>query len=514
MSAILQEINREPVAKPAVVAEPNLSQQTISGLGWTLGTQVLNQGSRFVISVVLARLLVPADFGLLGMVLVFTGFATMFSDCGFGQSLIQRLEIEERHRSSVFWLSVMIGFVLAAITAGSSPLVARLYGDPRLVPVMELIAISFPLASMSVVQRALLSREMRFRTLGLLEVVNTLIIGVAAIALALSGFGVWSLVWQQILYYVVMAVGMWWALGWRPRLILDLRAVKELFGYSANLTGFSVINYWSRNADNMLVGKYLGSAPLGIYSRAYNLMLLPLSQVTWVVAKVMFPALSKLQNDKQRVKNIYLRTVSIIGLITFPLMLGLLAVTDHFVLALYGAPWAELIPVLRIFCILGMTQAVTSTVGLIFQSQGRTDWMFWWGAFSGLLSIVGIIVGVSMRSLTAIAGCLLLVAFLLLIPNFGLAGKLISMTVREVMQSLASVALCAAVMAGAVWLLGSLLPLAWPHWACLLTQVLFGVVIYTLIIHVLRLAPYLELRTMMIQQMRRTQAASLLPAIP
>jgi O-antigen/teichoic acid export membrane protein len=514
MNETHRQIGQDQMPKPAVAvaADPNLSQQTIAGLGWTLGTQVVNQGSRFLISVVLARLLVPADFGLLGMVLVFTGFAGLFGDFGFGQSLIQREKIEERHRSSVFWLSLGMGFLLAGITAAAAPLTAHFYREPRLVSVMMLIAVSFPLASLSVVQKALLSRGMKFRALGLIDVANSIIIGIAAIALALRGFGVWSLVWQQILYCVVMAVGTWWVLGWRPQLIFDLRAVKELFGFSANLTAFSVVNYWTRNTDNMLVGRVLGSASLGIYSRAYNLMLLPLSQVTWVVARVMFPAMSRLQNDKLRVKNIYLRTVSIIGLITFPLMLGLLAVTDHFVLALYGSAWAELIPVLRVFCILGMTQAVTSTVGLIFQSQGRTDWMFWWGAFSGLLSIVAIIVGVWMRSLTAIAGCLLVVAFLLLVPNFSLAGRLISTTVREVVKSLTSVTICASAMAVAVWILGRLLPVGWPHWACLSTQVLFGVGAYILLIHSFHLAPYLELRTILVHQVQRIRTASLLPA--
>jgi len=262
----------------------------------------------------------------------------------------------------------------------------------------------------------------------------------------------------------------------------------------------------------MLVGRYFGSAPLGIYSRAYNLMLLPLSQVTWVVAKVMFPTLSKLQNDKVRVKSIYLRTVGIIGLITFPLMLGLLVVADHFVLGLYGSSWAEMIPVLRIFCILGMAQAIASTVGLIFQSQGRADWMFWWGSFSGGVSIIGIIFGVWAGSLAAIAACLLFVTILLLTPSFSIAGRLVGMTARDVVQSLAGVTICSSVMAVSVWAVGGLLLSAWPHWACLSVQVPFGMVVYFILIHVCRLTPYVELRATMMRQVRRNKAASVLPA--
>jgi O-antigen/teichoic acid export membrane protein len=506
MSVVLQETSQPPMAKPTGDASSggDLSRKTIAGLGWSLGTQVLSQGSRFLISVILARLVAPADFGLLGMVLVFTGFAGLFGDFGFGQSLIQREKIEERHRSSVFWLSMAIGFLLAGITVVAAPLTGHFYREPRLVPVMMLIAVSFPLGSLSIVQKALLSRDMKFRALGLIDVATTVISGLAAILLALRGFGVWCLVWQQILSCVGVVIGVWWMLGWRPHLTFDRGAVAELFGFSANLTGFSVANYWFRNADNLLIGRYFGSAPLGIYSRAYNLMLLPLSQVTWVVAGVMFPALSKLQNDKMRVKDIYIRMVGIIGLITFPMMLGLLVVADHFVLALYGPAWAEVIPVLRIFCILGMAQAISSTVGLIFQSQGRTDWMFWWGSFSGGLSIVGIMIGVWMGSLAAIATCLLLVTILLVIPTFSIAGGLIGMAVREIMRVTSGVLASAAAMAGLVWALGALLPASWPHWKFLAAQVPFGMVVYILLAHLFRLASYQELRTIIVRQVRAT----------
>jgi O-antigen/teichoic acid export membrane protein len=514
MNVILQETGQQQTAKPAIAASSHsdLSQKTIAGLGWSLGTQVLSQGSRFLISVILARLIVPADFGLLGMVLVFTGFAGLFGDFGFGQSLIQREKIEERHRSSVFWLSLAIGFLLAGITVVAAPPTAHFYREPRLVPVMMLIAVSFPLGSLGTVQKALLSRDMKFRALGLIDVATTVISGLAAILLALRGFGVWSLVWQQILSYVGAMIGMWWVLGWRPHLTFDRGAVAELFGFSANLTGFSVVNYWFRNGDNLLIGRYFGSAPLGIYSRAYSLMLLPLSQVTWVMAGVMFPALSKLQNDKMRVKNIYIRMVSIIGLITFPMMLGLLVVSDHFVLALYGPAWAEMIPVLRIFCILGMAQGISSTVGLIFQSQGRTDWMFWWGSFSGGVSMVGIIIGVWMGSLAAIATCLLCVGILLVIPSFSIAGRLIGMTVREVLRAASGVFSCAAVMAGSVWVLGTLLPSNWSHWKYLAVQVAFGVSLYVVLAHLVRLSAYQELRAVVIRQVRATVGPPVVPA--
>lgn len=480
----------------------NLPQKTVSGLAWSLGTQASVQISRFLVSIVLARLLVPSDFGLLGMIFVFTGFASVISDGGFSSALVQRQRIEEIHKSTVFWLTCIIGAVLGVLTVGVAPLIAIVYREPRLIPLMNLIAIGFPISSLVVVQRAILSRAMRFRVLGLIDTGGAIVSGIIGIALALRGFGTNSLVWQFLSSCIFTSIATWWAGAWRPRWSFDRTALMDLAGFSGNLTAFSAVNYWFRNGDNLLVGRYFGSTALGIYARAYNLMLLPLSQVTSVVAKVMFPALSKLQNEKQRVKEIYLRMISIIALITFPLMLGLFATCEHFVIACFGPAWAEMIPVLRIFCVVGLIQSISSTAGLLYQSQGKTDWMFWWGASSGAACIAAIIAGVWIGSLVAIAMCLLLVLLLLLPPSFSIPGRLVGLSVWDVAQSLLGVLACATAMSCLIWTLERFLPQGWSHRDYLSVEVLFGVIIYGVFIHVFGLAAYRDLRAIMLSSMK------------
>ncbi len=479
-------------------------QRTISGLKWTLAAQVMSQGARFLISVLLARLLAPVDFGLLAMTAVFTGFADLFSDFGFSSALIQRKEIEDRHYSSVFWLNLGLGILLAGLAVAAAPLVSRFYHEPRLASIMMVISISFPLASLSLVQRAALTRAMEFRSLGLIDTGTAIVSGGIAIVLAMRGFGVWSLVWQLLLSSVLTVLATWWVTGWRPQWSFDRAALADLFGFSANLTGFSLINYWFRNGDNMVVGKYFGSAALGIYARAYNLMLLPLTQITYVVSKVMFPALSRMQDDKARVRSVYLRSIALIALITFPLMLGLLVVADHFVLAIYGNAWAGVIPILRMFCVLGLVQSISSTAGSIYQSQGRTDWMFWWGTIYALLYIGGIILGVWLGSSMAVAACLTVVGILLTPVGFIVSGKLIGMSFLHVAKSAWGVLACATAMACSIWFLGALLPPSWSHWAYLSVVVPFGVGVYAVLIHLFQLAPYRELRTLLTRQVRAT----------
>jgi O-antigen/teichoic acid export membrane protein len=473
----------------------------MSGLGWSLGFQVLTQGSQFLVAVFLARLLAPKEFGLLAMVAVFSGFAGLFNDLGFGPALVQRQRVEESHYASVFWLNVAIGCTLMAAFAALSPLVARFYAEPRLVPLMSALGACFSIGALGLVQRVILTRKMDFRALGLVDFAAVAVSGILAITLAIHGFGVWSLVWQALSQSVLQVIGLWWVSNWRPRLLFDSTAIRELFKFSSNLTGFTAINYWYRNGDNLLVGKFFGSAALGMYSRAYNLMLMPLSQITYVVSKVMFPALSRLQEDKARVKNIFLRSIAMIALVTFPLMSGLFVVADHFVLAIYGPLWSGVIPILRMFCILGMFQSI-STGGWIFQSQGRTDWMFWWGTISALLSFGAMLVGVWLGSPLAVAACLVATGLLLTPAGFIVPGKLIGMKLRDVVRSTWGVLACAAVMAGAVWSLEFSLPSNWSHWAFLSLEVPFGMAVYLLFIHHAQLAPYLEFRTIAKQQIR------------
>jgi O-antigen/teichoic acid export membrane protein len=466
-----------------------------------VGFQALTQGSQFLVAVFLARLLTPKEFGLLAMVTVFSGFANLFNDLGFGPALVQRQRVEERHYTSVFWLNVAIGCTLMAVFAATSPLVARFYAEPRLIPIMSVIGTCFAITALGLVQRVILTREMDFRALGLIDFAALTVSGILAITLAIRGFGVWSLVWQGVSISILQVIGLWWVSSWRPKVLFDPTVIRELFKFSSNLTAFTAINYWYRNGDNLLVGKFFGSAPLGMYSRAYNLMLMPLNQITFVVSKVMFPALSRIQEDKARVRSIYLRSIAMIALVTFPLMSGLFVVANHFVLAIYGPPWAGVIPILRVFCILGMFQSI-STGGWIFQSQGRTDWMFWWGTISAFLSIGAMLVGVWLGSPMAVAVCLVVIGILLTPPSFILSGKLIGMSLGDVVRSAWGVLACAAAMACTVWALGVSLPSSWSHWAFLSLEVPFGMAVYGLLIHCTQLAPYRELRTIAIQQIR------------
>ena len=422
----------------AHVARPSdLAVQTATGLMWTTGAKVGQQLLQFVITVVLARLLVPADFGLVGLIAVFTGFATVLIDFGFSGALIQRTDIEPRHLSSAFWLNIATGAALTLVFAAASPGIAWFYGRPELLAIAAVWGIDFFLNAFSAVQGAIVQRSMRFRRLAVIETAATAGSGVIAIALASGGAGVWSLVAFVLTGSLLRSTGLWLLTDWTPVWSVDLGAIRDLWGFSLNLVGFNAINYWSRNGDNLIVGRVLGATALGIYSRAYTTMLMPLSNISAITARVMFPTLSRLQDEPARVRTIYLRSIRLIALVSFPMSVGLFVAARPFVLALFGPRWEAVIPILKILCISGFAQPIGATVGWIYQSQGRTDWMRRWGVWTTVVTVSAFAIGVHW-GIKGVAYAYAVRSLSLTYFNFASPGKLIGMTFTDVLRAVAA----------------------------------------------------------------------------
>jgi len=468
-----------------------LRERTIAGLSWSAISQIVNQGFTIIISIVLARILGPEVYGLIGMIMVFTGFAAVFGDFGLGAAVIQRKDLEGRHLNAAFWTNVTMGTTLTLVMAALAPVVSWFYNEPALLALTMVIALKYIIDSLCVVQLALLNREMSFRKLAGIQIGSNVISGFMGLGMALYGMGPWSLV-AQTLGASVMTLAWSWGLGnWRPRVSFEKRACKELFGFSAYVLGFDIVNYWARTLDQLLIGRFVGAGALGIYSRAYQLMLMPLTQVSRVVGRVMFPALSAIQDDKARVKGIYLKAISVIGLITFPMMTGLFAVSDHFILALLGDKWAEVIPILKIFCWVGLIQSISTTVGWIYTSQGRTGLFFTIGFVSMLILSLAFFIGVRW-GVIGVAWSYGIANLVLWYPIWGIPGRFINLSFSEMMRSLSPAFFCSLLMGAAIWGVGQLLPGGMAEWQNLAIQVPLGVMLYLTLIVKFRLAAWQE----------------------
>src|SRR5579885_3153838 len=245
-----------------------LANQTIASVRWSVLSQVVRLFTRTGTMIVLTRLIAPREFGLMSMAAVFTGFLDLFTELGTTSALIQKDTLTPRLLSTTFWANIAFAFLAGGATFATAPLVAAFYGQPRLVPVLELLSVGFAITSLSLVQRALLSRELAFRNISIAEAVAAIAGSAAAIALG------------------------------------DLRSIS---GFSANLMAYNIVNYLGRNVDYLLIGRFLGAQQLGYYTLAYNLLLFPVQYVTLTVGRVTFPVYASIQDDNRRLANAYLR---------------------------------------------------------------------------------------------------------------------------------------------------------------------------------------------------------------
>ncbi len=479
-----------------------LRARTVAALSWSALAYVGKQGLGFGVAILLARLLTPRDFGLVGMAMVFVGITQTIGDLGLGPALIQRPNPEIRHLNAAFWMSVCSGLFATTIMIGAAPLISSFYREPSLTPLLLVLAINAFITSTGCVSSAMLQKHLSFRRIAGIEIASTLITGAIVVTMAAAGCGVWSLVAQLVISNLLNVTLTWRAAAWRPTIHLELTAARELLRFSLPLLGFHVMNYGVRNADNLIIGRSLGSAALGLYGRAYNLMALPVSQVSAIISTVMLPALSSIQQDIDRVRKAYLRAISIIGLAGFPVMIGLLAVARPFILVFFGDQWVETVPVLQVLCVIGVAQVIGTTVGWIYVSQARTDLMLKWGVASGFVYITAFIIGVRWGIVGVASAYVLSGYVLLLYPGWAIPARLINLSFGAMVRAVAAPFGCACAMGSVAWGVGQLLPAALPLWGILFAQVAAGAISYALLIASLQLRAFAELKQLVRERLR------------
>ena len=435
----------------------SLAESAASGAKWSLISVTGRRLTSLVTSIVLARLLSPTDFGLVAMAAVFIGFIEILRDMGTGAGLVQTSRPTDELLSSVFWLNLGLGLVATGLLFSTAPLAATLFREPRLTSVLQALSVSAVFAALSVVHTSLLMREMRFQRLAIAELTGSLAGGSLGIVLALRGYGVWSLVWQSVCSALMISGGTCLASGWRPRFVFRLPSLKSIFAFSANLTGFNILTYFARNADNLLIGRYLGAQDLGFYDLAYRVMLNPLHLVSWSLGRALFPVYARMQTDHARLGATYLKVTHAIALIVFPMMLGLAAVTEPFVQTVFGPAWSSVTPLLLILGPLAAYQAIGTTVGHIYQATGRTDLLLRWGAGASTLLVASFVVGLQW-GLVGVAGCYAIVSYALAYPAFKIPLKLIGLPVSQVVNAVIRPLVCSLIMLIVVFALHRFLP--------------------------------------------------------
>ena len=348
---------------------------------------------RFCSTMLLARLLRPEDFGLIAMILVLSESVAMFKDMGLSVVTIQREKITHQQVSTLFWINLLLSSVLALFLLASAPLVAMFYGRPELTAVTAVLCASFIMGGLGIQHTALLRRHMRFGALAGIEVSAEIIAFGVTIALVWLGWGYWALVARSIIRALSRFILSFYFCPWVPGPIKKGAGVRGMLAFGGHITGFGFANYFARNLDRVLIGRFIGADPLGLYAKAYGLFLMPVSQIRGPMMQVALPALSSIRADPARYRRYYRLFVELLASLTIPVTLYLIVEADFVVGALLGPQWLRAVPVFRILSIVGLIQPVAGTRGLVLLSSGFSRRYFNWGLFNALMTVIAFVSG-------------------------------------------------------------------------------------------------------------------------
>lgn len=356
---------------------------------WIAVSQAVRLASQMLSLIVLARVL-PADaYGLMAMAMTVTNLAFLFRDLGTMVAIIQRPRLPERLKCSLYWFNLGTALTLALLLAALAWPIAAAYREPRLASVLAALAPVLPLSALAAVQQALLERDSRFRLLAQIEAASAL--GGVAVALlaAWLGAGVWCLVLQMLTGTGLTSLLAMRASPWRPRRRCSWRALRQVLGFSGHYSLFQLLAYVQRNADSVLVGRLFGSAALGLYAMAFKIMLFPLQHISGVATRALVPALSRCQHQPERLAELHLRASGMMALLVAPLMAGLYALREPFVLLVFGPRWSGAAALLSWLAVLGLAQALAAIPSAVLIAQGRSRRLLGLGALGAALQLAG-----------------------------------------------------------------------------------------------------------------------------
>jgi O-antigen/teichoic acid export membrane protein len=480
----------------------SLKKTTIKGLAWSLLESFGSQGTRFIIGIVLARLLVPEMFGLLAMLMIFIMLGEIFVDSGFGTALIQKQTITEIEICSVFYFNIFVGFVAAALLFFTAPVIAAFYEQPLLTSLARALSLIFIINSLGMIQSNLLVKKVDFKSQAKLITIANLVSGAVGIVLAIVGFGVWSLVIQQVSASVIRNFFYWFYSTWRPRLLFSLQALRGMMRFSLSILATGILNRTTEGIYYMVIGKLFSAGDLGIFSRAQQLQGFPSVTLATLVGRVTFPVFSKLQHDPVNFKHGVRKTLTIIAFLICPIMIGISAVAKPLVLVLLTEKWAATIPFLQLLCIGGLLFPMEWIRQQAIQAMGRPDLSLRVEVIKKILLFTGIAVMWRWGIFGIIAG-IIFASLISLFLNMRYMAKLTQYSIKDQILDMLPYLVVALAMGGFVFSIGHLLRTYNPFFQLAL-QSIAGFIFYISITWIFRAPAFMSMQKELIKLLRKS----------
>ena len=483
----------------------SLKQKTVHGLFWSFVDAMASQGIQFLVGIILARILTPREFGLVGMLAIFIAISQSFIDSGFSNALIRKMDCSQNDYSTIFYFNISVAFLCYAILFLTSSAIASFYKEPQLKLLTQVLGLSLVLNSFSVIQRAILTKEINFKLQARVSIIASLGSGGAAIWAAVVGLGVWSLVILTVCRAFLYSFFLWIWGRWQPALIFSRDSFKELFSFGSKLLASGLIDTIFRNIYYLIIGKYFTAVELGYYARADQFQSLPSQNLNMIISRVSFPVLAGMQNDVPKLKATYQRIIKSTMLATFVLMLGLAAVARPLILVLIGRKWLPAVVYLQLLCLVGMFYPLHALNLNMLQVQGRSDLFLRLEIIKKTLAVPTIIIGVIFGIKALILGTLAMTLFAYYLNSYW-SGKFIGYPMIEQVKDIFPSFLLALSVSIAVFLAGNILRI--PDLLKLIIQFLLGATLIVGIARIFKMENYLYIKDTAIEKLKEIRGAA------
>lgn len=455
----------------------------ISNAKWNLISQLAKLSSQFINLFVLSRILAPSDYGLMGMVYVVTNFGLLLKDMGTTAAIIQDKQITASKIEAVFWFNIFVGIFLFLIVTLSSSFIAAFFSQPALKEFLVISALIFPISSLTAVHQALLEKESKFNIVARIELISILVAVIVAVAMALNGYGVYSLVIQAILTVLLTSLQLLFSFKWKPVFSFDYSEFKTLFIFSSNMTGFQIVTYAFRNLDTVVIGKFFGPATLGFYSIASKIMLLPIQNISWIAARSLYPVMSKSQEDNEYLKSLFLKTLGFIAFFTAPTMVGIFVLKEEFINLILGSKWVPVAEMLGYLAPVGFFMSILGILTTVLMAKGKANFLLLTSSLAAVIHFICFYFGMRLAGINGLICGYLIATLLSALLPLSLVFKLLDIKPAEWLIIVMRIIAIALFMGIAIELVDQLLvrKVASNQVIVLLVDTLVGAIVYFLL---------------------------------
>jgi teichuronic acid exporter len=414
----------------------NLRGRTFSGLKWSAFDRFASQGISFIISIIIARILSPSDYGVVGMIAIFLAISQAFVNGGLGSALIRKQNRTEIDFSTAFYYNIAVSWLFYILLYFSAPWIARFYDTPILAPVTRVVSLNIVIGAIGTMQRIKLTIAIDFKTQAKISIITLLFTGALGIFLAYKGFGVWALIFQQLTSTIINTGLLWYFVSWKPKWVFSLSSFRELFGYGSKLLLTGILDAAYTNIYQMVIGKKYKATDLGYYTRAYGTAQIFSSSITDVIQRVTFPVLSELQEDLPRLTNNYRRLLKMSAFIVFPLMILMTALSEPLIKILLTDKWLPVVPLMQVLCISYMFHPIHKINLNLLMVKGRSDLFLRLDIIQKIMITIVLFVSASFGIFAICLGTLF-VSIISLILNTHYTGKMIKLGFWKQMKDIA-----------------------------------------------------------------------------